>query len=66
MKCRNCASENPDGTKLCGNCGKELEEAPVAVGGESARKCSSCGRTLEMEASVCPFCGHWVKRSLFG
>jgi rRNA maturation endonuclease Nob1 len=66
MKCRNCGSENPDGKKFCGDCGKELEVTPVAAEGTPERKCSACGRTLEMETNVCPFCGHWVKRSMFG
>lgn len=66
MKCKNCGSDNPDGKKFCGDCGKELVEAPKAAEGELERKCSSCGRGLDMETNVCPFCGHWVKRSMFG
>ncbi len=65
MKCANCGSENPEGKKFCGDCGKELKDAAKATEADQSRKCTSCGRTLEMETNVCPFCGHWVKRSMF-
>jgi rRNA maturation endonuclease Nob1 len=66
MKCSNCGSDNPDGKKFCGDCGKELEEPTDAVEEDHGRKCSSCGRALTEETNVCPYCGRWVKRSMFG
>ena len=67
MKCNNCGSENPEGQKFCGDCGKEMAVATTpAADDDSMRKCSSCGRTLTMETNVCPYCGRWVKRSMFG
>ena len=67
MKCNNCGSENPEGQKFCGDCGKEMTVATTAAADDdSMRKCSSCGRTLTMETNVCPYCGRWVKRSMFG
>ncbi len=66
MKCKNCGSENPEGKKFCGDCGKELVEAQAPAEGNPARTCTACGRGLGMETNVCPYCGHWVKRSMFG
>lgn len=66
MKCGNCGSDNPEGKKFCGDCGKELTEASAAAEAAPGRKCSSCGRAIDMETNVCPFCGQWVKRSMFG
>jgi rRNA maturation endonuclease Nob1 len=60
MKCSNCGSENPDGKRFCGDCGKEL-----ATEAGTTRKCSACGRSLTEETNVCQFCGHWVKRNMF-
>jgi len=65
MKCSNCGSENPEGKKFCGDCGRELSGDVKVAKGEPERTCSSCGRTLTMETNVCPFCGTWVKRSMF-
>ncbi|MDH3364448.1 MAG: zinc ribbon domain-containing protein [Thermoplasmata archaeon] len=65
MKCRSCGSENPEGKKFCGDCGKDLAEASAGREEEPGRKCSACGRSIDMETNACPYCGHWVKRSMF-
>jgi rRNA maturation endonuclease Nob1 len=65
MKCASCGADNPEGKKFCGDCGKELKEVHAGANGDSTRKCSECGRSLEEESNVCPYCGHWVKRSMF-
>lgn len=65
MKCASCGANNPDGNKFCGDCGKELAPSSEGAGEKSRRKCAACGRALTEEANACPYCGHWVKRSLF-
>ena len=64
MKCTNCGAENPEGNKFCGGCGKELAKDPDVVQKPTGRTCSSCGRSLPKETNVCPYCGHWVSRTL--
>lgn len=67
VKCPNCGSENLDYSYYCSSCSKELPraeagwkgipaQAPPPVSGQ--RFCTSCGRTIQFDANVCPYCGH--------
>lgn len=58
MKCVACGSENPEGMKFCGACGRPLEVAKAAVTPVKDRYCVSCGRVIPWEANVCQYCGH--------
>jgi membrane protease subunit (stomatin/prohibitin family) len=52
--CQECGSQNPVGTKFCGNCGKSL--APVAK-----VKCSKCGAEMPAKMKFCGSCGSPLK-----
>ncbi len=67
VKCPNCGSENLDYSYYCGSCSKELPrtdagwkgmpaQAPPPASG--SRFCPSCGRSIQFDANVCPYCGH--------
>jgi class 3 adenylate cyclase/tetratricopeptide (TPR) repeat protein len=53
MQCTNCGTQNPDGTKFCGECGTPLG-APCPYcqhrNAPNARVCAGCERSLETEA----------------
>src|SRR5262249_27441881 len=46
MRCPRCQFDNPDGTKVCGNCG-----AP------RRHRCSKCGRNNPPQFKFCGECG---------
>jgi len=52
--CQNCGSQNPVGTKFCGNCGKSL--APVAK-----TKCPKCEAEVPVTMKFCGNCGSRLK-----
>lgn len=62
MKCPYCGFENVGSPAFCISCGHELAVAPVAAvspsGGTGSRFCVSCGRAIQFDANVCPYCGH--------
>lgn len=73
-KCPYCDGLVAEGSTECGFCGKDLglgstgqiPPPPVSsypVGG--SRNCVACGRAIPFDASVCPFCGHDYRISLF-
>ena len=47
MQCPECQFENPEGSKFCLGCGKELEQ-----------KCPQCEKELPAGAKFCNACGH--------
>ena len=65
-KCPSCGFENPDSSLFCGGCAKELPKSSNVGKADSAgqaqysytRLCVSCGRALDWNVSVCPYCGH--------
>jgi len=52
MRCENCGHENPEGSKFCMKCGKEL-------GGSGPRiaACPHCGAEVAPVALFCASCG---------
>ena len=65
MKCNSCGQENPEGSKFCNMCGQPLMMVqpsvlsyiqPVQQSVE--RHCVACGRTIDSNVNVCPYCGH--------
>jgi len=64
-KCPYCESLVKDGSTSCSFCGKEFgvsgpgtEPTSSAHPGYGSRNCVACGRTIQFDASVCPYCGH--------
>jgi RNA polymerase subunit RPABC4/transcription elongation factor Spt4 len=58
MKCSKCGAENNEGTRFCGDCGKELETRLIEREKGMMKGCVSCGRKIEWDAKFCKFCGH--------
>ena len=58
MKCSKCGAENNEGTRFCGDCGKELETRLIEREKGMMKGCISCGRKIEWDAKFCKFCGH--------
>jgi len=48
--CQNCGTQNPIGTKFCGNCGKSLAPVPKV-------KCPKCGADVPATMKFCGNCG---------
>jgi len=53
MRCENCGNENPEGSKFCIKCGKEL-------GGPAPSVCPVCGAQIAAGALFCASCGKSV------
>lgn len=53
MRCENCGNENPEGSKFCIKCGKEL-------GGSAPATCPGCGAEIASGALFCASCGKSV------
>ena len=62
--CPHCGTQNPEGQKFCGNCGKSL--APVKTvncpncgteNPETNKFCSNCGKPIITGEVTCPKCG---------
>jgi RNA polymerase subunit RPABC4/transcription elongation factor Spt4 len=62
MFCGKCGTTIKEGAKFCGGCGAKVEakppaaafaSAPAAVSGDT---CAACGKPVEAEWKVCPFC----------
>ena len=51
MKCPSCGTENPEGKKFCGDCGRKLDK-------NGPRMCVGCGRPISFDAMICQYCGH--------
>jgi uncharacterized membrane protein YvbJ len=47
MKCPECGSENPEGSKFCNECGAKLDLA-----------CSQCGKPNPASSKLCNQCGY--------
>jgi len=54
MKCPKCKHNNPDGAKLCMDCGAKLELI-----------CPKCGTKLLVDAKSCMECGTKIEDALF-
>lgn len=68
-RCEHCGSENLDYSYYCSKCSRELPSAHLGAEGQAAptpvspvsggpRFCPSCGRSIQFDANVCPYCGH--------
>ena len=44
MRCKNCGTENPDGSRFCATCGKPLEQEEPAKNVTERRGCPECRR----------------------
>ncbi len=58
MKCASCGTANPEGYLICNKCGSLLDSVAPSQGSSGSRNCVSCGRAIQFEANVCPYCGH--------
>ena len=58
MRCSNCGFENPKGLQYCGSCGHKIGAADVSTPVSGQRSCVSCGRNINWDVNVCPYCGH--------
>lgn len=58
MRCSYCGFENADRTSFCNSCGKEIGSPTTAPRLSDPRHCVSCGRSIQSDANVCPYCGH--------
>ncbi len=67
IQCPYCNVLNPAGTKLCTNCGGDLEAGVTRKAGEVLgafnpatvpdKSCPSCGQPVKANAQRCPYCG---------
>lgn len=55
MRCSDCGSDNPPGTKFCMNCGAKLEMMGPAAA--STIFCPKCGSQLSQGSQFCNNCG---------
>ncbi len=62
IKCNSCGLELDDDTKLCPNCGNNLEgsEKVQEPNEETSKKCPNCGALVAEEAFICPECGEKI------
>lgn len=60
-KCANCGSENPEGQRFCGNCGRGLDQQPPARLG--VVKCPTCGFDNPEGKRFCVDCGSMIPRT---
>ncbi|UCE80579.1 MAG: zinc ribbon domain-containing protein [Methanobacteriota archaeon] len=61
MKCPNCGAENPEGQKLCGDCGGSVNTPPQPRRGLS--KCPNCGFDNPEGRRFCADCGNMISRT---
>ena len=54
MECSYCGANNPEGSKFCSKCGREILSEIV---------CVQCGKILEQGSNFCRACGTKVKAS---
>src|SRR5262245_34929290 len=57
MRCASCGSENPEGTKFCGACGRSLTNRCRDCGAENPPQfkfCGECGAALRVEGQPAP------------
>jgi len=55
MKCPECQTENPEGSKFCGECGAKLE-----------RTCPNCNFSNPPQFKFCGECGHKLEEAAIG
>ena len=62
IKCGNCGIELDDETKLCPNCGNNLEgsEKVQEQKEEDSKQCPNCGALVAEDAFICPECGNKI------
>jgi RNA polymerase subunit RPABC4/transcription elongation factor Spt4 len=62
MNCQRCGSENSDEMNYCGKCGKKLvrngEDAQKGIDPSRSRICVACGREIDWDTYLCPYCGN--------
>ncbi len=58
MRCPYCGFENAERTSFCNSCGKEIGSPTVMPRLSDSRHCVACGRSIQLDANVCPYCGH--------
>jgi len=49
IRCHDCGTDNRDGSRFCGNCGRELREMPDAI-------CPKCGTPNSAQNVLCSDC----------
>ena len=62
MKCPICGAANIDKARFCSSCGKTIPTStvptkPAVSEGATLRPCVSCGRGINPEFPICPYCG---------
>ena len=56
LRCQECGTPNPEGTKFCQNCGRELE-IPAPAEPVEVATCPSCGTQNAVGTRFCQTCG---------
>lgn len=60
LKCPNCQTNNPAGSKFCQGCGQELKQPETTP----QRKCPICGAQNDANNVYCESCGQPMQRSV--
>ena len=58
MRCPQCDHDIPSNSTFCGSCGEPLGYRVASEHRMPERFCVSCGRSIDFDANVCPYCGH--------
>ena len=58
MRCPQCDHDIPSDATFCGSCGEPLGGRAASGNSAALRFCVSCGRSIDFNANVCPYCGH--------
>ena len=62
MKCPNCGTVLPEGTKFCTECGKQISSEPTQTINQDAAQqqgsyCPNCGNSIPANTNFCVVCG---------
>jgi rRNA maturation protein Nop10 len=65
IRCPDCGQRTLDVASSCPKCGRVLIQNPLETHNWGMlRSCGRCGKHIERDLAICPFCGHHVRAAL--